>query len=321
VPVIVNDNLIDLVITPGRRGEPAGVEWRPKCSCIQVDPKVVTSESGAKTKIEVRMPSPGRIVVRGSLAEGHAPLVRTQEVDDPVAFARALLIEALARANVACSASPFDPVRDGALPARDVVAGLPEVASFVSPPFAENAKLILKVSHNLHASLLPLLLATRAGKRTLRAGLEEQGKVLAALGVPADSIAFGGGAGGAQVDRTTPRAAVTLLRAIGGEPWGQDFAAMLPSLGVDGTLRLAVEPTSKALGKVNAKTGTYYLDDPLNGNTLLTSKALAGYLQAKSGRRFAFCFVVNGVRLANEAEADRIGQVLGKLCEVAWEEL
>ena len=37
-------------------------------------------------------------------------------------------------------------------------------------------RVILKVSHNLHASTLPLLLAARHGERTLDAGLRRQGE-------------------------------------------------------------------------------------------------------------------------------------------------
>ena len=64
--------------------------------------------------------------------------------------------------------------------------------------------MILKVSHNLHASTLPLLLAARHGERTLEDGLKRQGEVLRGVGIPAQAISFGGGAGGDRADLATP---------------------------------------------------------------------------------------------------------------------
>ena len=318
VPLIVNDNLIDLLITPRLENEPAQVDWRPRSSLVQVDAQVTTGPKGSPTEIRVETAAYGRIVVRGRLAQGHAPLVRTQEVERPIDFGRGLWIEALRRAGVTVLASPFHANSRQALPPPAETHALPEVGKLESPPFAEECKLVLKVSHNLHASLLPILLATKAGKRTLTEGLQEQRKVLAELGVPVDTISFGGGAGGSPADRTTPRATVALLRAIARQSTAAAFRAGLPVLGVDGTLANAVGPQSPARGKAQAKTGTYYYDNPMNGTSLLTSKALAGYLTGKSGREFAFCFVVNGVHLAHEGEADRIGQALGTLCEIAF---
>ena len=70
------------------------------------------------------------------------------------------------------------------------------MAEYTSPPFSEYLRVILKVSHNLHASTLPLLLAARHGERTLQAGLKQEGIILKTLGVEPATISFGGGAGG-----------------------------------------------------------------------------------------------------------------------------
>jgi D-alanyl-D-alanine carboxypeptidase/D-alanyl-D-alanine-endopeptidase (penicillin-binding protein 4) len=216
-------------------------------------------------------------------------------------------------------------VRDGgdhnradALPPFAQVQRLPVVATLRSPPFAEHARLILKVSHNLHASTLPLLLAAAAGQRTLADGLRIQRQTLAELGVPVGELAFGGGAGGARVDAVTPRAAVQLLRAMAHRPEAAAFAAALPVLGVDGTLASAVAADSPARGRARAKTGTYFLNNPFGGDVLLTSKALAGYLDARSGRRVAFAFFVNGVQLADADQTAAVGRDLGALCEILW---
>jgi D-alanyl-D-alanine carboxypeptidase/D-alanyl-D-alanine-endopeptidase (penicillin-binding protein 4) len=54
----------------------------------------------------------------------------------------------------------------------------------------------------------------------------------------------------------------------------------------------------------------------MNGGEMLTSKALAGYLTTSGGRRLAFAVFVNGVHTRSSADRDRIGQTLGKICEI-----
>ena len=101
------------------------------------------------------------------------------------------------------AASPLQP-HTAELPEKGSYSRAEQVASFVAPPFSEAVKVTLKVSHNLYASTLPLLVAAKNGKRTLADGLHVQTKQLQDLGVDVASISFGGGAGGANADAVTP---------------------------------------------------------------------------------------------------------------------
>src|SRR5262249_17965265 len=152
-------------------------------------------------------------------------------------------IDTLRQAGVAVDASPLRPA-SRELPPRDGYEKLAKAAVFTSPPFSEAIKVTLKVSHNLYASTLPLLVAVKHGKRTLADGLHLQRKFLADCGVPVETISFGGGAGGANADSVTPRATVKLLQALAKRPDYPAFRAALPILGVDGTLHDAVVPDS-----------------------------------------------------------------------------
>jgi D-alanyl-D-alanine carboxypeptidase/D-alanyl-D-alanine-endopeptidase (penicillin-binding protein 4) len=98
------------------------------------------------------------------------------------------------------------------------------------------------------------------------------------------------------------------------------YRAALPILGVDGTLATSVPGDSPAKGHAQAKTGTFFWENTLNNRYLLTSKALAGYATTCEGRELAFAMFVNHVHLEKAAETTRIGQVLGKLCEVIYHE-
>jgi D-alanyl-D-alanine carboxypeptidase/D-alanyl-D-alanine-endopeptidase (penicillin-binding protein 4) len=241
------------------------------------------------------------------------------EVHNPASFARSLFIEALRAAGVVVDASPLEWNNADSLPPTADCGKLPRVAALTSPPFSENVRLVLKVSHNLHASTLPLLVAVKHGKRTLEEGLRLQHDFLARAGVDVETISFGGGAGGSRADYTTPRATVQLLRYMHQR---SDFAAYfdaLPVLGVDGTLATHASPNSPAKGKVQAKTGTLFWTNVMNKRELLTSKALGGYLTTASGRRLAVALFVNNVHIDSSDETTRHGQTLGRLCEIAYE--
>ncbi|MFO0947879.1 MAG: D-alanyl-D-alanine carboxypeptidase/D-alanyl-D-alanine-endopeptidase [Planctomycetota bacterium] len=317
-PIIVNDSVIDLTISPSKLGDTATVDWRPQSLCLQVDPQIQTVEKGEPTRISIREISPGRLQLKGRIAEGRSPVLLIHEVKDPASFARSLFIESLRKAGVAVAASPFDDNDPHALPGFDRYSELPRVALLKSPPFSETAKLILKVSHNIGASALPLLLATRQGKRTLRDGLRLEADFLGGIGVDGSSISFGSGAGGSPADFTTPRATVQLLQGMSKHSQFQAYQNALPILGVDGTLAEAVDADSPVRGHAQGKTGTFYFANALNGEIILTSKALAGYLQAKSGRSLIFAMVVNNVRLKAPSDRVTIGKILGKLCEILY---
>jgi serine-type D-Ala-D-Ala carboxypeptidase/endopeptidase (penicillin-binding protein 4) len=322
-PIVVNDNVVDILITPGARaGEPARVRIVPESDFAAMDARVATTPEGSAS-VEVHAVGPRRFTVRGHVPLGHKPVLKTYEVEEPAAFARSLFIETLRNRGVEIGASPLANNDAAALPSKAEVASLPVVAEYTSPPLREYLKVILKVSQNLHASTLPLLVASNHGETTLERGLRREGEILSKLGVDVKTISFGGGAGGSRSDLVTPRATVALLRAMAGRPDFAAFDAALPVLGRDGTLAKAVSPESPARGHARAKTGTFWVDNALDGRQILISKALAGYLETASGKKLAFAFFLNNVPVdaiggqVSEATV-AAGRRMGKLCEVFY---
>ena len=325
-PIMINDNVVDVLVQPGRSaGDPALVSFRPPTHFLTMDAQVETVPADQKAKMEVQGIGPRRFTVRGTIPLGQNRLVLIHEVDDPGSFARALFIEALRKHDVRIDASPLGLNSTAGLPARSTALNLPKVAVYTSPPFREFIKVILKVSHNLHASTLPLLLASRHGEHTLSDGLRRQGDALKSLGIDPATVSFGGGAGGSRADMVTPHATVTLLRAMAARPDFAAYESALPVLGRDGTLARAVKPDSPARGHAHAKTGTYWVDNELTGKAVLTSKALAGYLETAAGRPLVLAVFVNNVALdaprADQSVSDataEAGRLLGRLCEVLY---
>jgi D-alanyl-D-alanine carboxypeptidase/D-alanyl-D-alanine-endopeptidase (penicillin-binding protein 4) len=318
-PILINDNVLDVRVTPTVLGQPALVEIRPAPSTWTLDAQVITSTNATPT-IRIHQEGDGRVVVRGTILAGGQPVVRIVEVKDPREFARRLFVEALEREGVKAmdDRAVVADRSHATLPSREAVRAGTVVATLISPPLRDHLRLILKVSHNLHASTLPMLLAAQHNERTLEAGLRRQAEVLRRMGLAVESLSFGGGAGGTRSDYVTAKTTVDLLRLMVARPDFGDFYDALPILGKDGTLA-SISKEHPAAGHVRAKTGTLAWDNVLNDTTLLTSKALAGYITAKSGRRLAFAAFVNGVHHGRELKAKREGEALGRLCEVAWE--
>jgi D-alanyl-D-alanine carboxypeptidase/D-alanyl-D-alanine-endopeptidase (penicillin-binding protein 4) len=314
-PIMVNDNVVDVIVTAGEKtGDPATVTTRPGSKYYQVDALVNTSDTGSQTSISVVPTALGQFAVRGQIAAGKTA-VRICPVTDPNGFARSLFLESLRRHGVRAGAALARPTETN-LPPKDWYDDAPKVASFTSPPFKDVVKVTLKVSHNLYASTLPCLVAASKGQTTAEAGLREERKILKELDVNLTAVSFGGGAGGNPADHASARATVELLRAMGKRPEWPAYKNALPILGVDGTLATVVKPDSPARGKVFAKTGTLGWSDNVNGRLFLRSKALAGVMTTKTGTTLYFAMFVNNVPGGSGA---REGKVLGRLCEIIYD--
>lgn len=318
-PILVNDNVVDIVITPGAKpGDPAKVTTRPESAFYQMDTLVTTGDEKSVFSAQLIPVGVNQFAVRGKIPLGSKPMLRIYPVDEPMMFARTLFIEALRRNGVKPNAAVL---RQGltVLPTKEAYANLTKVASFTSPPFQEAVAVTLKVSHNLYASTMPCLVAASKGQDTVEAGLREQRKILEKLGVDLAQVSFGGGAGGSPADHVTARATVQLLQGMAKRPEWDAYKAGLPILGVDGTLVEVVGEDSPARGKAFGKTGTLVWFDTANERVLLKSKALAGTLTTKSGTPLFFAMFVNNVPLPVGTGASREAKVMGKLCEVLYD--
>lgn len=318
-PILVNDNVIDIIIEPGpSAGDPAKVTTRPQSAAFQMDAAVTTGAEKSPVSVQLVPVGANQFAVRGKVPAGGKPVVRIFPFDEPALVARTLFIEALRRNGVNVNAAVLRPAVVN-LPSRDAYAKMKKVATFTSPPFKDAITVTLKVSHNLYASTLPCLVAAAKGFTTAEAGLREERKILKELGVDVNQVAFGGGAGGTPADHVTARATVQLLQGMAKRPEWETYKSALPVLGVDGTLSDVVTESSPARGKVSAKTGTLIWFDSANGRYLLKSKALAGTMTTKAGTPLLLAVFVNNVPLPEGVGAEREGKMLGKFCEVLYD--
>ena len=321
-PIVLNDNLVDVVLRPGAKvGDPALFTLVPEAPYINADVQVRTVQAKEAGVIRVQAIDARTFAVRGTIPLGSKPRVQIFAVGEPSRFARALLIDTLRRKGIRVEASALAAPK-ASLPERDWYSR-PEVkplATFTSGPLSETLKVTLKVSHNLYASTLPLLLREegKPAPRTIAAGMRLQGQILRQLGVEVERIALETGAGGGDADRVSPRVTVQLLQKLYARSDWPLFEALLPRLGVDGTLAGVLAPHSPARDRFFAKTGTYTDSDHLNGRSHLRAKSLAGSGSTARGTKLLFCLFVNDVPLPRGVTARREGRVLAQLCELLY---
>ena len=319
-PVMLNDNLIDLVATPTSAGQKASFSYRPHAATLTVNADVRTVAPGGPTQLDITGAAPGRIRVTGTIAEGSQPLVQVAPIADPAAFARTVFIQALRRAGVKVSAPAAGSNPSEKLPAPTSYLRRQLVAAYVSPPYADYAKLILKVSHNLGANLGVCLLAVALKEKDCDAGFASMRSFFARAGVDLEQVAFADGRGGDPADRATPTAVAQILRYWLDQPDFGAFRATLPILGVDGSLS-GVAVATPARGKVFAKTGTAAAGDPVNGRIVIQGKALAGYFQQADGGWHVFDIVVNNAGGGPSVEVVlHAGEDIGEIAALLWEE-
>lgn len=321
-PMVVNDNVVDIVVTPGARaGDPATVEVSPRTSYLTVQASFVTADSGAATMLRSREDSTSvdhRVLVISGRAPRGAPMNLRWAVASPRRFGEITFSETLADAGVRALPRLGQRALDMTTLQRAYSDSM-IVAEHVSLPLTAEAVPLLKTSQNLHASNFPLILgALPAARAANKNGFDLAREWLQGAGLDLDGAMQGDGAGGDAF--FSPRFMSRYLAFVSTRPWAEAFHDALPVLGRDGTLA-TIQVGSPGAGKVFAKTGTYSRYDPLNRRTLVTGKGLAGYFTSKSGKRIAFAIYVNNLAVKEGDPALVAGQALGEIASLAWEHM
>ncbi|SPB15352.1 D-alanyl-D-alanine carboxypeptidase/D-alanyl-D-alanine-endopeptidase [Caballeronia novacaledonica] len=341
-PIFVNDDVVDTIISQGSAGSASPVDYRPKSSAFTVQSTLTTGAAGTPATITVTPADPtcfGTLpcggVLSGSIPADYVPpivpsfpVIRTFRITQPSNYARSVLIDALARAGVTVAAPAVENNPVQLLPAKNAYSADTRVAQLTSQPYGQYSKWILKVSYNIGADTsLMLFGVANNGSTTLNGALAAENAKLSAapFNVPMSQTHFIDGSGGGETT-ATPLAVIAMLRAMNGRPAFPAYVDSMPFLGVDGSLASTTDfesdPTlAGAKGKVYAKTGTYATGTELPDGqvqTTLKGQALAGYIDAKSGRRLAFALMVNNVPIANVPDILNVFNDQGTIAANIW---
>jgi serine-type D-Ala-D-Ala carboxypeptidase/endopeptidase (penicillin-binding protein 4) len=318
-PIWVNENLIDVIVTPKTAGQTASIKWRPVTASYTVTSQVRTVAAGKATSVAITEPKLGHLVVTGQVAAGTAPTLVVREVDNPAAFARTAFIQALQKAGVTVTAAATGPNPASLLPPKGSYQQSDLIGEHVSATLSQFSNLILKTSYNRGADLMTCLSAVKTGSTNCTRGLVAEVKTITGLGVPDTSVFPQDGAGSDDQGRTTPAAMTAFLRRVRTTSYGATLYNSLPDFDVNGTMA-GVLPKSPAAGHAQVKTGNRVVDTPA-GQTIVLGNSLAGYINAKSGRRLTFMIVVGNVPISTAAEVETITAQQARMVAAIQEDL
>ena len=326
--IMVNDNVIDLTITPAAKpGDPATLVSTPQTSYVKFTGRVITGPAGSKSDLDVSDPVTNpdgtvNVIVSGTVPLASPPTTAAFAVPSPTSFAQTVLSEALTAVGVSIKPPKHPAAADFTTLAR-LYTPENQVAEHVSLPLAEEIKVTLKVSQNLHAGMGPYLLGTllaKDKKDPLQAGFATERAFLQESKLDLSGISQGDGAGGDWADLFSPDFMCSYLTYWTTRPDYPVLLKALPILGKDGTLA-KIQPANPGAGHVFAKTGTFGSEDRLNANMMLNGKGLAGYVITASGQKLAFAAYVNHVSLPPDPESAQsvAGQALGEIAAAAYD--
>jgi D-alanyl-D-alanine carboxypeptidase/D-alanyl-D-alanine-endopeptidase (penicillin-binding protein 4) len=324
-PIVVNDNLIDIIVTPAARaGDPPTIAISPQTPYAVFIDKATTGAAKSDNTLDFTDVTDDngnhRVTVVGSVPLGDPPTLYAYRVPTPTRFAEVGLTLALQQAGVQIADAPRDATFDrSAFAAAYLPAN--RVAEHVSPPLREDVKVTLKVSDNLHAAMMPylwgVLVAHAKPRAALQAGFDRERAFLAGAGLDLGQASQTDGLGGGDA-YFTPDFMVHYLAWAQTQKWYPDFYRGLPVLGVDGTL-FNIQVDAPAKGRVHAKTGTWGGGNSLSRGGIITAKGLVGYTTTRSGRRVAFALYLNNMLAGRDQDGGHIaGQVLGEIANAIY---
>lgn len=335
-PIFVNDDLVDLSIRPGGTpGTRAEVAVRPRSAALRINNQLRVGPPKSADTLAIKPVLPACIgsigctsTVGGSLPSDFVPpltgqptLVQAVRIVQPANYARTVLIEALAAAGVKVDAPAVAANPIGLLPSRSAYRAADRVAQLTGLPYAQDAKLILKISYNIGADTSLVLFGLTQGVRSMPDALRvEQRNLRERYGIAPSLYHFVDGSGGGNT--TATNGAVThMLQELAKSPAAADFENALPVLGVDGSLGFVKDFTadatlSGAKGNVHAKTGTYV--GSVGSQMVLKGQAFGGYITTKRGHHLTYQLVVNNVPISKVDDITHIFQDEGTISAILW---
>ena len=290
------------------RGAKAAVALEPPLAGVRIVNKVAMHGGCTASARLVEDASGSHLDVVGSWSNacGHRDLVLVPEA--PALFTTRVLAGLWTEAGGSLSGTVIERARQvGATLIPAGPDGKPQMpwAVHLSQPLPVVLHDMNKSSNNVTARHLMLALSRGFPLRaaTLPDAQARMHEWLARQGLAAGDVLVENGAGLSRGERAKPRALAQLLANAWHAPQLREFLLSLPVAGMDGTLQHRMQGTA-AEGHAFLKTGT-----------LLDTRALAGYVQAASGKMYAVALMVNHPDAARATPAlDRVIEWIAKSC-------
>lgn len=298
----LNDNAVDIAITPGVTGSPCIVKVSPANLILRITNLCTTLAFGSPRTLKVEKKIDRNILeVTGSLPANDKGFTGSITVSRPSDLFIALLKERLALKGVTVTGQTRSVnVRNGT-PAPETI----EIAKLESLPLSLIAAKTMKPSQNMYTETLLWTLGEHERQRvevpansastpiverdSSELGISQVNSFLTSIGIPPDGIIQHDGSGLSRHNLITPAAVVRLYTYMAKESkYSQVWRDALTIAGVDGTLKNRMVGT-RAANNLRGKTGTI---DQVS--------ALSGYVTTAAGEQLVVSFIVNGVNTGRD---------------------
>jgi len=310
----LNDNAVDLSVTPGPVGYSCSVKLIPNNPVYRVKNQCITTAAGTPRTLKIeKLLGQNVLEITGTLPVGNNGFNGSVTITRPAELFAALLKQRLESKGIVVTGQHAVRTSTTVPPAEQV-----EIAKLESAPLALIAAKTMKPSQNMYTETLLWTLGEEARKRistptvgtaaiavipsgsisaeaaraqaitpqqtSAEIGIAEVKSFLTGIGVPPDGIIQYDGSGLSRHNLITPAAVVQLYTYMAKQSkYAQAWRDSLTIAGVDGTLRNRFRGTA-AEGNIRGKTGTI---DQVS--------ALSGYMTTAAGEPLVVSFVVNGV--------------------------
>jgi D-alanyl-D-alanine carboxypeptidase/D-alanyl-D-alanine-endopeptidase (penicillin-binding protein 4) len=296
----LNDNALDLVVSPGQAGFSCGVTVSPSNPVMRVSNLCTTGPSGSRRTLKIEKKLDQNLLeITGILPAGDKGFKGYVTVSRPSDLFVALLKQRLEAKGVVVAGQTRSVSSRTSAPVETI-----EIAKLESPPLSLIAAKTMKPSQNMYTETLLWTVGEEMRRRSLNGsqpaadepvkesselGRAEVMKFLTSIGIPSDGIIQHDGSGLSRHNLITPAAVVRLYQYMANESkYSQAWRDSLTIAGIDGTLKSRMAGT-KASGNMRGKTGTI---DQVS--------ALSGYVRTSAGEELVVSFVVNGVNTGRD---------------------
>ena len=297
----LNDNAIDLTVTPGPVGYPCSAKLSPFNPVYRVKNSCITTAAGTPRTLKIdKQLGQNQLEISGTLPVGNAGFNGSVTVSRPAELFAALLKQRLELKGIVVTGQYSLRSREASVPAAEQV----EIAKFESPPLSLIAAKTMKPSQNMYTETLlwtlgehertrlkqlnPPPAAAVIDRDSATLGIDSVKAFLTGIGVAPDGVVQYDGSGLSRHNLITPTAVVQLYAYMAKSKYAQAWRDSLTIGGVDGTLARRFKGTA-AEGNIRGKTGTI---DQVS--------ALSGYMTTAGGDQVIVSFVVNGVAQSGE---------------------
>ncbi|MBV6495625.1 MAG: D-alanyl-D-alanine carboxypeptidase/D-alanyl-D-alanine-endopeptidase [Acidobacteria bacterium ACB1] len=293
----INDNAVDVKVSPTRSGQPCDVRILPRTSVFTVNNTCTTGGSSSSLSITKSLDR-NILTVGGQIPAGATAWQGSIAVTQPADVFLALLKERLIARGIAVGG-------DTRILPPSVTAPTTQtpIATLQSPPFSVIAAKTMKPSQNMYTETILWTLGEQK-RRNGGAAVSGNSSVVGIsvvrdfltkqVGIPRDSVIQYDGSGMSRHDLVTPSAVAALYvymakTSKNAQAWRDSLAVG----GVDGTLKRRFAGTAVS-GNFRGKTGT--LDQV---------SALSGYVRTAGGEELVVSILVNNVL----SPGDRISMI------------